>query len=851
MIKLRPYQRQTIDAIKADFAAGFSDVMVTLATGGGKTAVFLSLLNEILSGNNARALVLAHRQELIFQPRDRMLDYYPEWEGKIGVVMADYDEYDRQITVATVQTLASERRREKLISAGAIDYLVTDECFPAGTMVDGKAIETLEVGDIITSYDEISGKLVPGKITQVMRRPAPQKLFKIKAGDYELVCTYNHPILTNNGWVFAKDINIYDKIKIVRYKNSLLSMPKGVLPKIGRSIEILSKKQKSVLLRSLQKRKIFIGNDSNEFEIRQRQNEEKQSNESVGCKKKNDCIKKRHWTNYSMWKWTWPIKTPKRFILSPWGWMGNGIRNTDEISKKKRISLSNLLQSRYSKFQKNDMYRGRWKFPLLVGKKSPGSKKTRFVDSVRVDGIKVLEQTDFRKYGNLCRDGYVYNLEVERYHTYIANNVIVHNCHHQTVNNSTYAKTLAALKAINPNLKHLGVTATPIRADGDGIGGVYQKESAHFGIVELIKNGYLVPVRWLAIQVGISLAGVKKVAGDFQSKQLANVFETQNCFDLVVESHKKYASDRQALAFTVSVEGAYNLAKTFTDAGIVAAAADGNTKNDDRKRILDDFRCGKIQVLCNVGLYTEGLDVPQVSCIHQVRPTQSDGLYTQILGRALRTYPGKSDALILDYAPLDTRNIAMAGDVLGTPIRKDAYIEEKEEEGDVLGGFTFDASGKFNWLKGNPAEIISRQLDYLDMSPFHWHRDREGNLSLGLGAAHDEIERTLVITAPENGVMALYLVAKRPDERKLTAYPVKSGEFDELSQWADEYSSKRGNATLAMKARAWHKQSPTEAQTNFAKRLGIKVNGSESRGVLAQEITHALALHAVLGTRQK
>ena len=196
MIKLRPYQRQTIDAIKADFAAGFSDVMVTLATGGGKTAVFLSLLNEILSGNNARALVLAHRQELIFQPRDRMLDYYPEWEGKIGVVMADYDEYDRQITVATVQTMASERRRQKLISAGAIDYLVTDECFPAGTLVDGRPIETLAVGDVITSYDEESGTLVPGKITQVMRRPAPQKLFKIKAGDYELVCTYNHPILS-------------------------------------------------------------------------------------------------------------------------------------------------------------------------------------------------------------------------------------------------------------------------------------------------------------------------------------------------------------------------------------------------------------------------------------------------------------------------------------------------------------------------------------------------------------------------------------------------------------------------------------------------------------------------------
>jgi ATP-dependent helicase IRC3 len=111
------------------------------------------------------------------------------------------------------------------------------------------------------------------------------------------------------------------------------------------------------------------------------------------------------------------------------------------------------------------------------------------------------------------------------------------------------------------------------------------------------------------------------------------------------------------------VAGAYALAEAFNAAGFSAMAADGTTDKQVRRQILADFRAGKFQVLVNCGLWTEGLDVPEIACIHLARPTKSDGLYIQMVGRGLRPVTNKTDCLILDYLPADARNVAMLGDI--------------------------------------------------------------------------------------------------------------------------------------------------------------------------------------------
>jgi len=326
---------------------------------------------------------------------------------------------------------------------------------------------------------------------------------------------------------------------------------------------------------------------------------------------------------------------------------------------------------------------------------------------------------------------------------------------------------------------------------------------------------------------------------DYNQRQLADVYETKNCFELVVHTHQQYAAERQAVAFTTTVDGAQGLADAFNAAGVPAACASAETPPDERRKILAAFRAGRTRVLCNVGLYTEGLDVPEVSCIHQVRPTQSDALYIQMVGRALRLFPGKTDALILDYAPLEAREIVMLGDVLGVTARKDAVVSAKEEPGEVLGGFTYDGD-QFHWLEGSPAEIITRQLNYLDASPWRWHLE-DGWLTLGLGKGTDNIERIAVLSRPdESGKVSLFGLWQRPDQRYWQATDPITGDFDVLKDKAESWAESYATATLSGKGRAWNAAPPSDGQVRFASRLGIHING-QTRGELANQITHALA----------
>lgn len=401
-------------------------------------------------------------------------------------------------------------------------------------------------------------------------------------------------------------------------------------------------------------------------------------------------------------------------------------------------------------------------------------------------------------------------------------------------------KVVAGLRKANPALLHLGVTATPIRADGKGLVDAYEHESYHYGIKEAVEQASLVPPRWLAVSTGISLDEATVANGDYTNKSLADVYETTNCFDLVVDSHRKFADGRQAMAFTASVDGAYTLAATFRREGYRAAAADGSTKSKERAQILADFRAGKLDVLCNCQLYTEGLDVPSVSCVHQVRPTKSDGAYIQMVGRGLRTAPGKTDCLILDYAPLDCRNIVMLGDVLGVPARKDVYMKAPKEVGEVIGGFTFDGRGT-KWLVGNPDELLSRELDYLDAAKWIWYRGEDGWLSLSLGTAADGIDRILIMVPDDQGYV-LYGVAKMKSGRK--AFQLLAGELESLTERADQAVKEFGDSSLVKKGKSWRKQAPSEAQRSYARTLGIPV-GDQSKGVLAQRITHEIGKRLV------
>ena len=418
----------------------------------------------------------------------------------------------------------------------------------------------------------------------------------------------------------------------------------------------------------------------------------------------------------------------------------------------------------------------------------------------------------------------------------------------------SYLQVVDGLRAANPQLRHLGVTATPQRVDGKAMANGFTATAFTVTIADLVRQGYLVKPSWYAISTQISLDGVKTTAGDFQQNQLADRFDTDACRQVVVAAHKEYAHDRPAIAFTVSVAGAYALAEAFRQAGYTAVAADGTTDKAVRRQLLADFRAGRFQILVNCGLWTEGLDVPEIACIHLARPTRSDGLYIQMVGRGLRPVPGKDDCLILDYLPADARNVAMLGDILGCPIPREALLKsfEKQTPGATQIGFTFDGDdfeGQGD-AAGVNFQIVAKELHYLEASLWSWHR-HDGLLTLGCGRGSDGKERILAIK--DGQLWGIWRDGRQQSD----------GSWQSIGQWAarpiptddpfaegEQLATKHATRELVSKGRAWHKAPITVGQAKWLAGLARgELKRTEidalTRGQAAGLITHYQAVGAI------
>ncbi|HWH70349.1 MAG TPA: DEAD/DEAH box helicase, partial [Candidatus Sulfotelmatobacter sp.] len=220
--------------------------------------------------------------------------------------------------------------------------------------------------------------------------------------------------------------------------------------------------------------------------------------------------------------------------------------------------------------------------------------------------------------------------------------IIVDEAHHAPA--KTYRDILKALGAWEPDGPLVvGVTATPKRADDLGLDSVFQKVAYSKGLLEGIREGYLTDLVGKRIKADLDLSGIKLVAGDYDERQLAQAVNREAFNNLVVEAYKREAPGRLAVVFTCSVEHAQAVAEAFCAAGIPAAHVDGEMKESKRKAVLDDFHHGRLRVITNCQLLTEGWDEPAIDCVIMARPTRSQTLYIQAVGRGARPFPGKEN----------------------------------------------------------------------------------------------------------------------------------------------------------------------------------------------------------------
>ena len=191
----------------------------------------------------------------------------------------------------------------------------------------------------------------------------------------------------------------------------------------------------------------------------------------------------------------------------------------------------------------------------------------------------------------------------------------------------------------------LGVTATPDRGDMRNLGQYFEHLAYEYTLPRAIKDGYLCPIKAVTIPLTLDLSHVGVQAGDFKNADIDTALDPY--LHQIAQEMRTYCENRKTVVFLPLVRTSQKFCRLLNAQGFRAAEVNGNSQ--DRGSILKDFDEGKYNVLCNSMLLTEGWDCPSVDCVVVLRPTKVRSLYSQMVGRGTRLFPGKEDLLLLDF----------------------------------------------------------------------------------------------------------------------------------------------------------------------------------------------------------
>ncbi|WP_086348761.1 DEAD/DEAH box helicase [Candidatus Enterococcus clewellii] len=217
--------------------------------------------------------------------------------------------------------------------------------------------------------------------------------------------------------------------------------------------------------------------------------------------------------------------------------------------------------------------------------------------------------------------------------------IVVDEAHHCI--SDGYQRVLKHFESANV----LGVTATPDRGDMRNLGSYFESLAYEYSLVQAIKEGYLSPIKAVTVPLKLDLSGVGQQAGDFKTKDLGTALDPY--LESIADEMLEYCKDRKTVVFLPLVKTSQKFTDILNRKGFKAAEVNGNSA--DRAEILEDFDKDKYNVLCNSMLLTEGWDCPSVDCVIVLRPTKVRSLYSQMVGRGTRLFPGKENLLLIDF----------------------------------------------------------------------------------------------------------------------------------------------------------------------------------------------------------
>ena len=283
--------------------------------------------------------------------------------------------------------------------------------------------------------------------------------------------------------------------------------------------------------------------------------------------------------------------------------------------------------------------------------------------------------------------------------SFVPDFIVIDEAHH------TLANTYDQLWKLYPRSWKLGVTATPCRINGAPFTNHFSELISSLSVKELIEKGFLSDYTFYTenpdSDLSKAILSIKKKSstGDYRIDDLLQNLNVERHVKKLVLSYSTYANGLKGIVYCISIEHAHNICEAYKNIGVVAEYIDSKTPKTEREQIVQDFKDGKIQVLVNVDIFSEGFDCPDVEFIQMARPTWSLSKYMQQVGRGLRTSLGKDKTIILDNAgmyarfglPSDTRlwNATFAGvdfrdHYIGSVGSKNCYLRLKYENSSQL-----------------------------------------------------------------------------------------------------------------------------------------------------------------------
>ena len=421
--------------------------------------------------------------------------------------------------------------------------------------------------------------------------------------------------------------------------------------------------------------------------------------------------------------------------------------------------------------------------------------------------------------------------------------VIVDECHHGA---AKYWR-----RAINETTGQylLGVSATPFRTDNIGLKPLFEDIIYHRSILDLMIDDYLSDLRGIQVKTTETLDRVRVRAGDFVESSLSRAVNTTPRNNEIVKAYKTHALGRQALCFTADVAHAIAMAEAFESEGVKASVISGKTPIEERRGIISGFKAGKITIICNCAVLTEGVDLPMIGCIIMARPTQSRVLYTQMVGRGNRVYPGKKDCVVLDMVDNTSKwSLVTLPKLFETNYDEMERLQKERQAAEEKVDAEIGMRDSMSIMEFTKRRLVSKRVELFREQQLSWVALEDNMWALSVG---------------EEGFITIWPSEKEPDLYEVFLLP-HSGEKTRLSpkpillSWAYGFAEQEAQKFLNGKTEwlsrnAWwwqHKISP--AQKNLLSQLGLQAKGL-TKGEASILISQTLARRRVdeaLGAKQ-